>query len=573
VCVRRRSWPMISWLSAAGSLAVLGPATAACSGDPVDDSGGTGGTTASGGQGGASAGTSGAMASGGTVAAGSGGSGAGVGGAGGFGAAGASGNGGSSSGASGAFSGGTSGVSGSETGGASGAFSGGASGASSGGTSGVSGSETGGASGSVNGGTGGASGSENGGSSGASGAASGGSSGAGAGSGGMGGSSGASGSSGTGGSGGGSDWYPCDGSTAGYNATMIKSGSTWTVTNGTERYSGSDMQAALTAAYNSLSSGRTTKQSILVQGDGDISASSQLSIPSYTILNVCGTINVSGTPSGSDRSPMYARGKTDIDIPNLKMTGSPQYGMFFRETNNVHLGHIELRLTSSAGIGIRADSGSNAGSMTTFNRNYTFDYVYGEGMGSHILETYGIDGIQIGTVEGNDVGECGLLLNRSINAEVGLVTCTDCATGTGYAAFRVANDVGKVGSSYPEHNIRVGKVVARGGGRGIFSVSGCGGLTIDEIDIADTGNTSILLQNTYNTTIAAVRGTVVGGVVQISNDTTNTNNNRYAPSENVHIQNLTLSGGASVRQDWCDQFGANGCTATNVTGGSVSMCN
>jgi hypothetical protein len=556
---------MISWLSAAGSLAVLVPATVACSDDPVDDSGGTGGTTASGGQGGASAGTSGTMASGGSVAAGSGGSSAGVGGAGGFGAAGASGSGGSSSGASG-----VSGVSGSENGGASGSLSGGTSGASGSSSGGVGGSENGGAGGSESGGAGGASGSENGGTSGA---ASGGSSGSGAGSGGVGGSSGASGSSGTGGSGGGSDWYPCDGSTAGYNATMIKSGSTWTVTNGTERYSGSDMQAGLTAAYNSLSSGRTTKQSILVQGDGDISASSQLSIPSYTILNVCGTINVSGTPSGSDRSPMYARGKTDIDIPNLKMTGSPQYGMFFRETNNVHLGHIELRLTSAAGIGIRADSGSNAGSMTTFNRNYTFDYVYGEGMGSHILETYGIDGIQIGTVEGNDVGECGLLLNRSINAEVGLVTCTDCATGTGYAAFRVANDVGKVGSSYPEHNIRVGKVVARGGGRGIFSVSGCGGLTIDEIDIANTGNTSILLQNTYNTTIAAVRGTVVGGVVQISNDTTNTNNNRYAPSENVHIQNLTLSGGASVRQDWCDQFGANGCTATNVTGGSVSMCN
>jgi hypothetical protein len=559
---------MISWLSAAGSLAVLVPATVACSDDPVDDSGGTGGTTVSGGQGGASAGTSGATASGGTVAAGNGGS-AGVSGAGGFGAAGASGNGGASSGgASGAS--GASGVSGSENGGASGSLSGGTSGASGSSSGGVGGSENGGAGGSESGGAGGASGSENGGTSGA---ASGGSSGSGAGSGGVGGSSGASGSSGTGGSGGGSDWYPCDGSTAGYNATMIKSGSTWTVTNGTERYSGSDMQAALTAAYNSLSSGRTTKQSILVQGDGDISASSQLSIPSYTILNVCGTINVSGTPSGSDRSPMYARGKTDIDIPNLKMTGSPQYGMFFRETNNVHLGHIELRLTSAAGIGIRADSGSNAGSMTTFNRNYTFDYVYGEGMGSHILETYGIDGIQIGTVEGNDVGECGLLLNRSINAEVGLVTCTDCATGTGYAAFRVANDVGKVGSSYPEHNIRVGKVVARGGGRGIFSVSGCGGLTIDEIDIANTGNTSILLQNTYNTTIAAVRGTVVGGVVQISNDTTNTNNDRYAPSENVHIQNLTLSGGASVRQDWCDQFGANGCTATNVTGGSVSMCN
>jgi hypothetical protein len=369
------------------------------------------------------------------------------------------------------------------------------------------------------------------------------------------------------------DWFPCDGSTDAYDAVMIKTGSTWTVTSGgSQKYSGADMQAALTAAYGSLSSGRSTKESILVQGDGDIDASAQFAIPSYTILNVCGTLNVSGTPSGSDRSPLYARGKTQIDIPHLKMTGSPQYGIFIRETDDVHLGQIDLRLTSSAGIGIRVDSGGSASTETTFNQNFALDYVYGTGMGSHIVETYGIDGVDIGTVEGKDVGECGLLLNRSINAEVGLVTCDGCGTGTGYAAFRVANDVGKVGSAYPAGNIHVGKVVARAGGRGIFSVSGCGGLTIDEIDIANTGSTSILMQNTYETTIAAVSGTVVGGIVQLTNDTDNTNSGRYLPSENVHIANLTLSGGAQVRQDWCSEFGSNGCTATNVTGGTVSMC-
>jgi hypothetical protein len=370
-----------------------------------------------------------------------------------------------------------------------------------------------------------------------------------------------------------SGWYPCDGTTSGYNAVMTKSGSTWTVVNGgTQRYSGTDTQAALTAAYGSLTSGRTSKQSILVQGDGDIAATAQFSIPSYTILNWCGTLNVSGTPSGSDRSPLYARGKTDIDIPNLKMTGAPQYGIFFRETNNMHLGQIDLRLTSSAGIGIRVDSGSSAATMTTFNNNLTIDYAYGSGMGSHIIETYGINNIKISTVVGDSVGECGLLLNRSIYAEVGSVSCNNCGTGTGYAAFRVANSVGLVGTDYPAGNIHVGKVYARGGGRGIFSVSGCGGLTIDQVDIGSTGNNPILLQNTYNTTIAAVSGTVAGGVVLLSNDTTNTNNGTYAASRNVALKNLTLSGGASVRQDWCSQYGPNGCSATNITGGTVTMC-
>lgn len=371
-----------------------------------------------------------------------------------------------------------------------------------------------------------------------------------------------------------SDFFPCEtADPADYDVVATKEGSTWTVQKGgQEVYSGANFEQVLTASYGALTSNRTAKESILIVGDGEVSASSQLRIPSYTLVNVCGTVNVTGTPSGSDRSPFFARGASQIDIPNLKLTGSPQYGIFFRETNDIHLGRIELRLTRDAGIGIRVDSGPSAGSSTAFNRNLRIDHVYGTGMGSHIVETYGVDGIEIGAVEGEDVGECGLLLNRSINAEIGSVTCTDCATGTGYAAFRVANSVGKIGSDFPAGNIHVGKVTARGGGRGIFSVSGSGGLTIDEIDIADTGNTAILMQNTYNTVIAAQSGIVAGGVVQLTNDADNTNEGVYPPSQDVTLQNLTLTGGASVRQDWCEESGRNGCSALNITGGNVSMC-
>lgn len=370
------------------------------------------------------------------------------------------------------------------------------------------------------------------------------------------------------------DFFPCESANpADYDVVATKSGETWSVTHGAQQvYSGTNFEQALSSAYGALTQNRTAKERILVLGDGAISASSQLRMPSYVVLNVCGTVDVTGTPSGSDRSPFYARGASQIDIPNLKLTGSPQYGLFFRETNDVHLGQIDLRLTREAGIGIRVDSGGDAGSTTEFNHGLTIDYVYGTGMGSHIVETYGIDQIQIGAVEGDDVGECGLLLNRSINAEVGTVSCTDCGTGTGYAAFRVANSVGKVGSDFPAGNVHVGKVTARGGGRGIFSVSGCGGLVIDELDIADTGNTSILMQNTYNTVLAAKAGVVSGGVVQLTNDTQNTNDGVYPPSKDVTLQNLTLTNGASVRQDWCDEFGSNGCSALNITGGDVSMC-
>src|ERR1041384_7981181 len=87
----------------------------------------------------------------------------------------------------------------------------------------------------------------------------------------------------------------------------------------------------------------------------------------------------------------------------------------------------------------------------------------------------------IGKVEGNDVGECGVLLNRSINANIELVSCTNCASGTGYAAFRMANNNGVISGGYDTVNIIVQSVVARGGGRGMFSVSGSGAARIDHV--------------------------------------------------------------------------------------------
>jgi hypothetical protein len=372
----------------------------------------------------------------------------------------------------------------------------------------------------------------------------------------------------SGGNGGGSDLskqYPCDGPDDDYDVVVSSSGNTWSAARGSKSlYSGNQLAAALQAGLDGLTANRTVKESVIVRGTGDIAASTRVSVGSYTVLNVCGTLNVTGSGSG-DMAPIYARGRTDIDIPNAAITGSPVYGMFFRDVDNLRLGRIELRM--SAGLGIRIDN--NAGAVR--RKNVSIDYVYAEGMSSHAVETYGIDQIRIGTVEAKDTGECGLLLNNTSNAEVGLVSCDNCGAGTGYAAFRIANDAGKIGDDWPAGNIHVGKVIARRGGRGIFSVSGSGGLTIDEIDLADTGNNAILLQNCYNTTIAAKSGTVSGGTVLLSNDTDNTNSGRYEPSRDVTLQNLTLSEGASVTEAWCD-LGDRGNRARNITGGTVDPC-
>lgn len=81
-----------------------------------------------------------------------------------------------------------------------------------------------------------------------------------------------------------------------YQAEAVLNGGTWTARNGSSTvYSGSDMLSAMQAAVNSLPAGRTAKQRVVVRGSGSMSAGSRLSLPSYTTLAVCGTINVTGS--------------------------------------------------------------------------------------------------------------------------------------------------------------------------------------------------------------------------------------------------------------------------------------
>jgi hypothetical protein len=335
-----------------------------------------------------------------------------------------------------------------------------------------------------------------------------------------------------------------------YRAEAVQSGSTWTARNsGRTVYTGSDMRAAVQAAIDSLTSGRTTKEWVVVRGSGSISAGSRISMRSHTGIDVCGSINVSGSGSG-DQAPIYARGVRDIEVGHLTITGTPLYGIFMRNVENVVLGTIQIQV--SAGLGIRID---NHGDRAVRSRNIRIDSVQVSGTGTHGVETYGVDGLTIGTVVARNTRDSGLLLNDTINATVGTVDAENAGTGTGYAALRFANRNGRVGSSYPT-NIRVGTLRARGGGRGIFCVSESGGAVIDRVDIANTGNNSILLENCYNTTIAGVSGTVSGGgEIRIAART------EFPPSSGITLQNLTVQN-TNIR--WSPCTGSNN-VIRNVT--------
>jgi hypothetical protein len=324
-----------------------------------------------------------------------------------------------------------------------------------------------------------------------------------------------------------------------YQAEAVLSGSTWTARRGgTTVYTGTDLRSAVQAAVNSLTAGRTAKERVVVRGSGSMSAGARISLPSYTALDVCGTINVTGSGSG-DQAPVYSRGTRDIEVQHLNVTGAPLYGIFLRNVQNVTLGQIDMRL--SAGLGVRID---NRGDTTQWTRNVRIDNVYVSGASSHAVETYGVDGLTVGTVTARNVGESGLLLNQTINATVTRVDAENAGTGTGYAAFRMANRNGRVGSSYPT-NIRVGEVIARGGGRGVFCVSESGGAVIDRVTLSNTGNNAVLIENCYNVNLAAQSGTVTGGgEIRLAA------RSEFPNNADITVQNLTVTNSA-IRESPC----------------------
>lgn len=338
-----------------------------------------------------------------------------------------------------------------------------------------------------------------------------------------------------------------------FNAEVTQSGSTYTARNGSRTvYTGTGYLSAINAALGSLTPGRTGQERVVVRASGSIGAST-VGVPSHTSFEVCGTMNV-GNRSG--RGAVETANARNISIPYLTMTGNPYFGIRVYGMNTLHLGQITMQL--SGGLGIRFER-DLAGSS-----NVRMDNVFVSGAGSHAVETWNVNGLTVGTVTARNVGESALLIQTTTNAQIGLVDGQNVATGTGYAVFRMANRAGRVGDGYPT-NIRVGEVRASGGGRGIFCVSESGGVIIDRINLTNTGNNSILLENCYNVTIAAESGTIDGGgEVRIAARTD------FPPSRDISLRNLTVSN-TNIR--WSPCTGTNN-TITNVTriNSSLSWC-
>ncbi|WP_304454482.1 hypothetical protein [Nocardiopsis sp. YSL2] len=114
------------------------------------------------------------------------------------------------------------------------------------------------------------------------------------------------------------------------HAEALQDGSGWTCRNGRDVvYEGGDMLAAMRAAVDSLDPGRGSQERVVVRGSGCVPADASVDLPSHTSLEVCGTIDVTGTPSGNNAA-VRIRHAEDVSVPHLSVTGSPYFGVYVR---------------------------------------------------------------------------------------------------------------------------------------------------------------------------------------------------------------------------------------------------
>lgn len=277
---------------------------------------------------------------------------------------------------------------------------------------------------------------------------------------------------------------------------VTRSGSTWSArVNGNTVYTGNRMFDAVNAACNNMGAGTIN---IRNSGDSGNDGGNVYAIRprANQTLDFHGhTVNCNS--NGHLVVAVHADRRDGITVRNLRVTGNPRYGIWFRGCSNVTLTNITMNLNNNSpvGLGIRVDASTGPASNLTINGTTTVT-----GSAGHGIETYSVNGVSIGDVTVNNTGGCGVLLNDSDNCTVGVVTGNYNNQGGGYATFRVANN---------NRSTHCEGVYSRNSGRGFFSVSGSRDCTIDWVDIANTTSHGIFLEDATNTHILS--GSVSGG--------------------------------------------------------------
>jgi polygalacturonase len=188
----------------------------------------------------------------------------------------------------------------------------------------------------------------------------------------------------------------------------------------------------------------------------------------------------------------------NIGIYDMTISTGTHMGIQTTGCNNVVLSGITIL---SGSIGIRVDSHPSR-PYEFWNYNLRVTNCRFENLGSHGLETYGIDGAYVDNVVARNNGESGVLFNKTKNAIVGTVDVYRCSYGGGYAGLRFANGCSDIWVKY---------LRAIECGRSFFTVSDARNIVVEEVYIRNCSSHAVLLQNSNGVGINS--GTYNGGAL------------------------------------------------------------
>ena len=248
--------------------------------------------------------------------------------------------------------------------------------------------------------------------------------------------------------------------------------------------SGEEPMAIVQAALDALPDDRSTKSTVRVTGDLEISEDHEVTgvdVPDHTRLELEGTVTIDGETD----DVLSLEGVENVDIPRLTVEGAASRALFVANSSNLTFG--ELWIDGVTVQGVRIQGGCT---------NIQIGTAYVTNTGHHGIETYDVERIQIDQVIGVDPGSCVLLLNETFDASVGQVIGRNPQFD--YATFRLANGC---------RNISVGRVISRGGVRGLSIITGTRNVTVGEVNVHDASRAGILLVDVRNVKI-------LGGVIK-----------------------------------------------------------
>lgn len=188
----------------------------------------------------------------------------------------------------------------------------------------------------------------------------------------------------------------------------------------------------------------------------------------------------------------YRDGSGNIKIYDMILNNNTNMGIRTSRASDIYIQNVRIY---GGSIGIRIDSHpSRPYEAGRWVYNVHIQDCRFENGSSHGLETYSVDGFKAYGIVARNMGECGVLLNQTVNGTLGTVNAYRCSYNGEYAGLRLANNCS---------NVTTNMLIADQCGRGYFVLTGSNNIKLNNSRITGCTNIGIWLENVVNCSVLA----------------------------------------------------------------------